>query len=265
MKSKCCFVFVVGFLALTLVLSVLPVSANLQAYGVLLMKNVTPGESFEHKITLTNMNNTTENAEIGIFGLGQSLDSSTISLNPDKDTSPYSARKFLTISNTTVELKSNLSKVITVKVDVPSDLEDGTKYALISAYLKRKSNANIGATVGIDIPILLTKSQSHQLIKEGKITELNVTWPQVSLIFKNTGNTHYKVFFVADLMDSNGNILGTVSTTPSINSIIPTFEIQRTMSFNQENKLPSGKYSLNVSAKQENGNVLDSEERPIEI
>jgi len=251
---------------MTLILAAYPASAGLQASGVLLKRDVAPGDSFKHLITLSNTAaNETSDVEIGIFGLGQSLDGSIAHLSVEQDVSPYSASSFLNISNTTVHIESNQSQTVTVNVQVPTDLGDGTRYAIIGAYVRPQGQATVVATVGIDIPVLLTNSKSKNLIKSGNITEMNVTWPKISLIFNNTGNTYYKAFVTAILKDSVGNIEGSVSTPPSINSIISSYAKRFDVVFNLKDDLRPGSYILKVSAKMEDGTVLDSKESTIKV
>lgn len=253
----------IGVLIMILIIVAYPASAGLQATGIMVKRDIAPGDAFEHQITVTNTDqNNTMDVGFDLYGLGQSLDGANIHLNPEEDTSPYSAESFLNLSNSTVHLEPGQSQNVYIRGRIPSDLGDGVRYAVIDIHEVKPSTASgtVTSLVGIDGPILLNNTKSVQWIKTGKITELNVTLPKVSLIFNNTGNTHYSPIITATLKDSSGKIVSSAMVPTSGSAIIPTYARKIDLSFNLKDKLSPGSYTLKVMAKLADGGALDSRE-----
>ena len=64
-------------------------------------------------------------------------------------------------------------------------------------------------TMGVDIPVILSIKDT-EMIKTGEISKIELDAPilaeqqNLSLIFTNTGNIHYRALAKADLKDKDG-------------------------------------------------------------
>jgi hypothetical protein len=105
---------------------------------------------------------------------------------------------------------------------------------------------------------------------EGEITDLTVEdafsdeEKEMSLVFKNTGNYHYKALARAELEDADGNVLASASTPLSITSIIPPNSRLFRLTLTTD-KLNPGTYSVSATVEREDGTVLDSGETEFEV
>jgi hypothetical protein len=86
----------------------------------------------------------------------------------------------------------------------------------------------------------------------------------ISLIFKNTGNIHYRVMADSTLKGKNGQLLANASLG-SVSSIDPASSRLFEIKLIPKDKLSAGTYVVNVEAKLEDGTILASEEREVRI
>lgn len=122
----------------------------------------------------------------------------------------------------------------------------------------------------MDVLVLL-KITGTELLKTGEITSLELQKPvtaehqNVSLIFKNTGNYHYKARAKAVLMDDKGEIIANASTPLSFSSILPTMLREFKIPLIPGRKLSLGKYSINASVSLGDETVLATKEIDFKI
>ena len=258
-----------------------PEVLGIKIVGALIANNVAPGESFSNEIgiSLDSDANPADYA-VEVKGLGESLHGDFKMLDENQD-NEYSARPFITVSPTSFHLVPNTTQKIKVEGIVPNDIGSGGRYALISIGPdlqkvkaendKTSSGGEIGVSMGANIPVIIT-IEGTDPIKTGEITEIKLNTPisakqqNVSLIFKNTGNYHYKALAKAEIKDpNNGNSFASASTEPTFTSIIPPFSRTFNLTIIPPDSLKPGTYELNSTVSLADGTILATKETSFEI
>lgn len=264
------------FTAYTLIFSLLlfpalpTATAGLGVAGAIIERDIAPGESFTHEVTVS-ADNTGDPIDIvvDILGLNQSLEGENIELSADEDSNPYSARTFLEASPSKFHLEPGKSQKVPVKGTVPLSATPGGRYALINIHSLPIGNGTIGIVVAIDIPVRLT-IRGSELTRTGMIKSLELEEPisprqqNFSLILENTGNCHYKARVDAVMKDKDGNVIANTSTPLSSNIIPDAFRIFKN-SFVLENSLRPGAYCVNATVKREDGSILAVKEMQFKL
>lgn len=241
-------------------------ASGLNVGGAILEGDVLPGDHLLHKmqVSISDLDAPTD-IQIDILGYGQALDGTNTELNSSRDTSPYSARPFLKISDDKFYLASGESKDVMLEGDIPAD-SSGGKYALIYIHTAPQGNGSIGIATAVIVPVRLTIKGS-ELIHTSEIQNFTLIKPvstkeqNISFIFTNTGNHHYKIQSDAVVTDKGGNIVANATVPNPGAPIIPG--ASRLIQFNlkPDSPLKPGDYSANVTVKQvDNGAVLASKE-----
>jgi len=261
-----------GVLVLMLAfLAFIPTSTGTQVTGVILNVSVDPGETIRHEITIkADEADPSLDYEAKVFGFGMGPDGANHEIDPDSDTSPYSATKFLKVIPTSFHLDAGGSQTLVLEGQVPSDIEAGTRYALVgikSEPVNMSKNTTIGIATAFQIPVLLTLTKGD-LIDTGEITSVNMSQQasggrQISVMFKNTGNHHYKAQAEAILKDRDGNVLSNASSQLSTSSIIPTYSWLFKLPIAED--LVSGTYTVEATVTKSDGTALDSKEAAVRV
>ena len=185
-------------------------------------------------------------------------------LNADNDTGPYSARDYITLSDNKIKLIPEWDDEIDVDIEIPDDMGDGSRYAVIQFRIPVENETKgIARDWGILVPVLLTNSNS-ELIKTGMITEMSAGISNVTVLFNNSGNTHFKPIINTIIKDSKDQVVEDITTTTAI-SIIPGSSRLYLIDLNSEDELKPGGYSLEVLAKLDDNTQLDSKKMEFEI
>ena len=259
------FKFALGALLFFLALSATVNASDLTVSGGIFKADVIPGEQIEHKIAISigdNTNSTTANA--GLFGYGLTLTGGIGPTPSEKDTNPYSARGFLNISPESAILNPDESVTFVLIGKIPEDVGSGGRYALVYIDTPPRGSGQVGIALAAIIPVILTISGSD-LNETGEITNLTASIDNISAIFENTGNYHYKASAEAVLKDDKGNVIANATAPLTFTSIIPTASWLFEMAFDNETNLNSGTYTVEVSVIHENGTVLDTAEKTIKM
>jgi len=261
MKFKfvlCALLFLLALLA-TLNTSALTVS------GGLLKADVAPGEQIKHEITVSiGENDTSIEAIAGVFGYGLSLDGARGLLAPEDDKSPYSARGFLSISPESAIIKPGEPVTFVLEGKVPEDVGSGGRYALVNIATPARGSGQVGIALAAMVPVLITISGSD-LVETGEITNLTVSGDNVSAIFKNNGNHHFKASAEAILKDDKGEVVSSAEAPLMSTSLVPTASWLFNMDFKQEKEQGHGDYTVEVKVTKEDGTVLDSKETTLTV
>jgi hypothetical protein len=256
---------IVAVLVIALIVLTQPSLAGFKVERAIIDEDVTPGVPLKEKISIYNVGTNRDlNVEINVFGLGQSLDGSIKLLKADDDTGPYSARNYIALSDNKITLKPEWDDEVDVDAEMPEDMGDGSRYAVIQFKIPVEDGTK--GTLrdwGVLVPVLLTNSNS-KLIKTGEIAEMSVDWPNATVLFTNSGNTHFKPIIQATIKDSAGQIVKEISTTTTI-SIIPGCSRRYPIDFSSKDELKPGDYSLEVLASLDDSTILDSKEMEFEI
>lgn len=239
-----------------LVIAAVPVFAHpgLRVSGAFLLRDVSPGKVITHRMVVdTAETDPAMDIVVGIEDLGK-----------------YSAKNFITIDNPSFHLAPGESQDVIATINIPSDVGDGGRYAIITIRQKPVKGAGVGAVAGIDVPIVLTIKDS-QLLHEGKITEVSLSEAisgqpvNIVITFENTGNHHFKVKAEVSISDARGEILDTIYLPLTVSSVVPGMSGQLRGVFIPKRELPSGVYSVRARAMLDDGTILDEAEGSFEV
>lgn len=247
---------------------------GLSVQGAVLDVTLSPGGTWTHTMTITNSADYSLDMQAEARGFGQSLDGSTIALLPQDDSSPYSARTFISnIDKTSFLLDPGNSQQIQATIDVPADTAPGIRYAIIYIYSQPGSGDGMGIVMATNILVII-RVPGSELVNSGEITSLELSdiasgEPiQVHTTFENSGNIHYKVKNRVSITDEAEQIISQSETALSSSSIIPGFSrlITTTLSPTEgTDNLPPGQYFVESRIALDDGTLLDTEETSFTI
>lgn len=268
--NKTVFIYLV-FIILA-ILSLVSMSSGIKATGIIFDAEAAPGEKVSHQITIDVKNESPADFQVAVVDWAQGPDGSNIPAF-DNNTHPYSAKGFLKVSPEKFHLEPGGSQKITVSGEVPKDVGDGGRYAIIRVYTVPGGNNSginpVGMSIGMNSVARITIAGSH-LVKTGEITQLKVGAPisdkqqNISIMFNNTGNIHYVVQTEAFLKDSAGNVL-TNASAPMTNNIIPGAMRVIDLSLRPKESLMPGEYNVSAEVRLENGTTLANKETSFKI
>lgn len=270
MKSKFLFAELAFFL-----LIFMPASSALGVEGVIFEAEAAPGQHVSHEITVSlRENEDPMDLQVDIQDWSQTLDGSNQE-QEDGAVASCSAKGFLQASPASFHLESGGSQKVLVEGEIPEDVGSGGRYALISVHSlpsveeEEDSEGNVGVAVAINALVRLTISGT-ELLRRGEITDMKIEDPSscehqnISLIFKNTGNYHYKACAKAALKDDEGNLLAN-SSSPLSSNIIPSASRIFSFSLTPEKELLPGTYCISAIVEQEDGSILATKEAETKI
>lgn len=199
-------------------------------------------------------------ATIEVMGLGQAMDRSFTPLSPTDDISPYSARTFISIDNSSIHIEPGSKKTVTATISIPSNVGPGGRYAAI--YIRTLAPAGKSMSTAVLVPVLITISKTSPTIS-GSISNVDIGdvvigQPiTVKTTLKNTGNYHYtRSVNNVIVKDASGNVVASVATDPSAYSIIPGNTVQY-IALPDVKSIPIGTYTVTSNVILEDGKVLD--------
>jgi hypothetical protein len=251
-----------------LILCPLPVTA-IKVGGSIYTGSIAPGSTAVHTMTIsTNPSDPPVDLTVDVLGLGQSLQQSNTGLSPEKDTSPYSARTFITVNPKTFHLNPGASQVVTASIAVPQNVGEGGRYAMITIHNAPTGNGSTLIVTGISVPIVITLTGTATTMK-GTITNVDVAdvipgQPiKITTSLKNTGNYHYKVKDNVTVTDLAGKVVAEGGLATSSSSIVPPFT--GVYEVKLATPLPVGTYTITSAVSLADGTVLDTKTIPLEI
>ncbi|MCK9630760.1 MAG: hypothetical protein M0R30_03880 [Methanoregula sp.] len=254
---------------LILITMCLPNVTAISVSGAKYMDSIKPGGTTTHTMTVSiGAGDDPADIQVDVLGFGQGLEMSYSPLTTADDVSPYSARSFITVDESTVHLEPGAKKTITAKISVPANAGPGGRYAII--YIHALPGKGKSFTTAITVPVMITISGSAPT-ETGSITNLSVSdivvgQPlKVTTILENTGNYHY--YHTANLVvirDANGNIVSNKSTQPTVFAVIPGNTVRYSVTPELQN-LPIGSYTVTSQVLLETGKVLDERSATFEV
>jgi hypothetical protein len=261
---------VVACLASLLIFLALPLSSALGVNGATFVRNVTPGETIHHEMIVSlEKSESSMDLVSDLSGLNQTLSGSYQAVKMDKDIGPYSARPFLNVSPASFHLDPGGSQKVILDGIVPNNVGDGGRYALVTFKSGPLGNKSVAVLTEIQVPVALTISGS-KLVKTGEITSrvldapILATQQNLTLVFKNSGNIHYRTVTEAELKDKDGKTLAN-STSRSGSSINPASSRLFKLNLVPTIKLQPGVYTVSSQVKLEDGTILTTKEAKFEI
>jgi hypothetical protein len=258
----------VGVLILCFI-SISPV-AGIKVLGSKYMSSISPGDTVVHTMTVsTGTDDPPMDMQVDVWGFGQTLQKSYTSLPPSADTSPYSARGFITLSSSSFHLNPGESKEITANIAIPTTVGNGGRYALITIHNAPLGNGSTAIVTAISVPVMITIAKSN-LLQTGTIADVTVgdIVPGQPIRFttslKNTGNIHYyDTKNIVNITDSIGKEMAGAATDPSPYAIIPSFTVKYDL--NLDTPLPPGTYTATSKVSLGDGTVLDTKTTSFEV
>jgi hypothetical protein len=246
------------------------ICAGLGVSGAIIEKDVKPGETFVHDMTVcSDHSGPPMDIAVDVMGLNQSLEGDNMELDENEDIGPYSACAFMKVNPSKFHLEPGEIQSVIVEGKIPEDAKPGGRYAMINIHSLPVGNGTVGIVVAIEVPVRLVIS-GPGLIKTGSIEELKLERPisakqqDVSVTFKNKGNSHFKARADATLKDREGSIIAGAST-PLSSNIIPGASRLFRLAVAPGKDLEPGIYFMNSTVKLDNGTVLASKETQFQI
>jgi len=251
-----------------LVLCPLPASA-IKVSGSIYTASLPPGSTGVHTMIIsTSPSDPPMNLTVDLLGFGQTPQQSNTGVPPEKDTSPYSARSFITVSEKSFHLEPGASKTVTATLKVPQNVGDGARYAMITFRNEPIGNGSTAIVTAISVPVVITIANTPKILT-GSITNVTVAdvvpgQPiTVTTMLKNTGNYHYPIINNVSVKDATGKIVATGGLNEISRAILPAYT--GNFDVNLVTPLPIGKYTITSVASRDDGTVLDSKTVPFEI
>jgi len=252
-------------LGLSIFLVLSTTGSSLTFAGSLLKKEVVPGEDIYHEITVRLSGDEFPMEAVGgLYGHGMGLDGARIPREDTDEMKPYSAVGFLKLTPERAQIEVGKPAVFVLEGKVPEDVGSGGRYALVEIHTPPQGEGQVGVALATIAPIMLTISGT-ELVETGEITDLTVSADEVLVIFKNTGNHHFRASAEATLLNDQGEIIASTEAPLTYNSLIPTTSWLFEMSFDLEEDLAPGTYTVEATVTHEDGTVLDTEETTFEV
>jgi hypothetical protein len=241
------------------VLCILPVSA-MTLSSTKYTGTIAAGEIVTYPITIgTQSYDNPTDYTIAVMGFGQNQDGVYIQLDPGKDTSPNSARQYISLDKSEIHVEPGSSQTVTATIALPPNAGEGGRYATI--YIYTVPSKGQAVTTAVVIPVMITisgtKTSTAGTITSVGTGEITVGQPiTVTTSMKNTGNYHYlHTFNMVTVTDAGGNIISNSTTEPSARAIIPGNTVQYTLKPDVKDIEP-GTYTIDSKILLESGTVL---------
>lgn len=224
--------------------------------NALIQREVSPGDSFTESITASNSLFWAETISVEVYGFGQGLSGVYVPLTADQDISVFSARTFVLPNITSFTMNPGESQEIILHFSIPTNLQDGTYYALVG--LMGQEPGPTGILINILVPVVLTKSGSV-LVKTGIVegvtaTLINGKTNTLTTVFRNSGNVHYKAKVAAQILDSQNCVKVSATSPLTQASIIPGYAYSFSNAISLA--LPFGPYRLEEKVLDQSGTVI---------
>lgn len=239
-------------------------AAALKVDGAKIMMDVKPGTTYVFPMALSiKADDAASDYQVEVTGFGQSIDGGFYSpLTAAEDTSICSGRTFIKMDFPVIHLEPGQRKAFNATISVPADVGDGGRYAIIHIHPANTGTGQTSVATAVTVPVLLTVSGS-KITETGSITDVSIgdivagKPITVSTTLKNTGNHHYyKAVNRVTVTDRSGATVGTASTTPSANAVIPGQSVRFATPLSTA--LPVGTYTVKSEMLLESGSILDS-------
>ena len=205
-------------------IAIIPVSATITLSGVKFMADVAPGTTVTYPMTLSS--SATDNStdyEFTVLGFGNDGDGSYVGIDPTIDTSPNSARPYITLDKLVVSIAPGSSEIVTATVNVPANVNGGL-YALINIHPKPVESTGTGATfvTAMNVPVMLTITGTS-ITETGEIKSITAEGYTITTEFTNIGNHHYygAKNRITGTDSSGKQVFQTTTTSPLITAIVP--------------------------------------------
>lgn len=258
-----------------------PAEPGLRVTPLVLKIDIAPGETGTYNMVVgSGAADPPKQIIVEVKGLGQSPDGGFQAVAPGA--SPFCGAGFIRVSPQEFHLDPGSIQVVEVIVDIPHNAGSGGRYAILHTRPKPPADQP-GAAVGAAIATSVVLTLPGQQTREGMITELTanplsserVLRPgtgetlfrkefEVSALFENTGNYHFRAQAEAIFRDGAGTALATASTPLTATSIVPGFSRELKLPLTPE-ALPPGIYYVEARVSPGDGTVLATRTARVEV
>ena len=250
----------ISVIIILLLLCMAPAAA-IGVLGAKYMGSISPGGTDTHVVTINvGADETATDVMVEVAGFGQTANGIYMPLDPGNDVSPYSARSFITLDNSTIHLVPGTQQSVTAKINLPQNSGPGGRYAIIYVHSLPGKGASLATAVVVPVFITVagttpTETGSILQVDTGTVT---IGQPiTITTTFKNTGNYHYySARNNVTVTDSNGALVADSSTTPMSYAIIPGNTVKFVTQPDVKN-LPAGTYTVDSKVLLESGTIFD--------
>jgi hypothetical protein len=208
---------------------------------------------------------------VEVRGLGQAVEGRFLAREADADSSPYSAREFLSVAPSEFYLEPGQRRRVEVSVNAPDDVGWGGRYAVIYVYTRPpEGEESVGVSAAIAVSVILT-IEGSEVAREGELTEISVSdgdpfLPlEVAAVFSNRGNYHYRVSGLATLLDQEGREVAQSPIPRTAASVVPSFAQRLETSLSPAGRWEPGAYLLQVDVFTDDGRLVASRNHQVEI
>ena len=236
--------------------------AGLAVSGAKIQDSVVSGAVKSYALSVSDTTDAPMDIEIEIKGLGNYLSGALKPIDAEEDLSPYTAREWVTASPSSFHLDPGQSQAVNVTVNVPNDIGDGGRYAIVYIHNNPSGTSGIVFVTAIAAQVILTIEGSNPIIS-GDIVSIDTPQAESEQLFsatatiQNTGNYHYKITCNGTVKNNLGQVVGTSWQTDSVYNLIPTFSQRIDIPLNISQELSPGTYSLEIEAYTQDGIFLD--------
>ncbi|MDY6834431.1 MAG: hypothetical protein SVY53_06475 [Chloroflexota bacterium] len=243
--------------------------AGLGVDKVIVLSEVAPGGSETINMTVrSESSDPPMDIWIDVMGLDQSQDGSYSEIEEDTH-NDFSAASFVSVSPDEFHLEPGDSMRVEVKIDIPEDVGNGARYAVIHTECDLKDQVGVGTVPAIGTTLAVTLSGT-EIVEQGRITKFDINENSennydITGVVENIGNYHYKAQAKLILKDESGMELDTISTDVTSSSIIPTCSRRFDLLLPISEELPYGNYLIDMQMLHKNGTLLDSRTETIKI
>lgn len=235
-------------------------AGGLTVFGGKIETVVIPGSSTTFTMEVANTTDAPMDIGVEVKGYGMSTSQDFIVLEPEDDTSLYSAFALLRISPMTFRLEPSKSQTVTITTNIPNEIGNGGRYAIVFIHTIPQPGGAVGVISAVAARVLLTISGST-LNTSSRITEASLvkSTPQqpagMTVTVANNGNHHFKPEIQATLRYGNKVVATTPVTAPGW-PIIPSYSRQFKLDLIGPSPLAAGIYQVDVEVKDESGALI---------
>jgi hypothetical protein len=226
---------------------------------------VSPGQIFTQTMNVSIGPNTpATTVTVDIDGVAQSNNGTYILLDAAQDTSPDTARPFISVNTNSFQLQPGGSQELIATINVPQNASLSSYFAVIhiSNPPVAESGSNLAISTAVNVPVYLTIKGS-QLNQTGTITGITsgtITNGQpinITTTFQNTGNIYFKVEGQTTITNDHGVTLDTIPMPLTSSSIIPGMSRDLNATFTPSGSLSPDTYTIRSVVMSSDSILLD--------
>jgi hypothetical protein len=230
---------------------------------------VNPGSNSTQIMNVENTSDTAMNIVVDVEGYGESASNDFVVLSPADDTGLYSARSWLSVSPSSFSLAPGGSQPITVTINVPIGTGSGGRYAIVMIQTVPASGQQVATVSAVAARVLLTVNgystdTSSQITAVEPVPSTSGNTAGVMVTAANNGNYDY----TPQIQTTLKNVDKVIATSDFVHPgwpILPGFSRQYQMTFTGQGTIPAGKYQVDVTVKDDAGNVITSTTAPVQF